>query len=84
MAGQIIFSDEARSDLRSIDRETALRLLHGLVRYVATEAGDVKQLQGHEPPQFRLRIGNCRIRFHKVVDGDFRILRVLHRSEAYR
>lgn len=84
MARSIIFSDEARADVRAIDRETALRLLHGLARYVATETGDVKQLQGHDPPQFRLRVGDYRLRFRKVGDSDLEILRVLHRRESYR
>ena len=46
-------------------------------------AGDVKRLQKIDPPEFRLRVGDWRVRFHqdrKII----RILRVLHRKEAYR
>jgi mRNA-degrading endonuclease RelE of RelBE toxin-antitoxin system len=43
----------------------------------------VKRLQGIDPPEFRLRIGDWRARFH--VDGQtIRILRVRNRREAYR
>ena len=38
----IIWSEEARADLRAIDRETALDILHCVDRYLATRNGDVK------------------------------------------
>ena len=49
MAGRVIFSDEARADIRAIDRETALRLLKALARFLETDAGNVKQLEGFDP-----------------------------------
>jgi len=30
MAQQVVFSAEARADIRAIDRETAIRILHSL------------------------------------------------------
>jgi hypothetical protein len=42
MARQAIFSDEARADIRGIERETALRLLRTLARFLETNAGNVK------------------------------------------
>jgi mRNA-degrading endonuclease RelE of RelBE toxin-antitoxin system len=65
MAKRVIFSDEARADIRAIDRETALRLLKALARFLETEAGNVKQLEGSDPPQFRLRIGDWRYIFRR-------------------
>ena len=46
MAQRVIFSDESRADIRAIDRETALRLLKALARFLETDAGNVKQLEG--------------------------------------
>ena len=83
MAKKIIWSDEARADVRAIDRSTALGLLEGLARFVFTESGDVKQLQGYNPIQFRLRLGDYRVRFRNLGDS-IEILRVRHRKEAYR
>jgi hypothetical protein len=57
MAQRVIFSGEARADIRAIDRDTALRLFKSLACLLETEAGDVKQLQGFDPPQYRFRIG---------------------------
>jgi hypothetical protein len=57
MPQRVIFSVEARADLRAIDHETALRLLSALTRFLATGTGNVKQLEEFDPPQYRLRIG---------------------------
>jgi mRNA-degrading endonuclease RelE of RelBE toxin-antitoxin system len=83
MAKRIVWSEEARADVRSIDRRTVLRLLNGLARFAFTESGDVKQLEGYQPPQFRLRLGDYRIRFRNLGDS-IEILRVRHRRQAYR
>ena len=84
MTQRVIFSIEARADLRAIDRETALRLLKALARFLATDAGNVKQLEGFDPPRYRLRIGNWRVIFRKSGDGVIEIIRVRNRREAYR
>jgi mRNA-degrading endonuclease RelE of RelBE toxin-antitoxin system len=83
MAKSIIWSDEARADVRAIDRSIALGLLEGLARFAFTESGDVKQLHGYDPPQFRLRLGDYRIRFRNLGDS-IEIVHVSHRKQAYR
>ena len=83
MGKSVIWNDQAKAQLRAIDQPTALRILHSLARYLETGEGDVKRLQGIEPPEFRLRIGDYRIRFHD--HGHLlRITAVKHRSDAYR
>jgi mRNA-degrading endonuclease RelE of RelBE toxin-antitoxin system len=84
MPQKVIFSIEARADLRAIDRETALRLLKALARFLSTDTGNVKQLEGFAPPRYRLRIGNWRVIFRKSGDGVIEIVRVRNRREAYR
>ena len=76
------WTDAAQHDLRSIDREHALNILHQLTDYGSTGHGDVKQLKGST--DFRLRIGDYRVRFERLEDGALRILQVKHRKEAYR
>ena len=83
MRRKIAWKEQARNDLRAIDRATALQILHGLDRFSATGEGDVKRLQNIEPPEFRLRIGNYRVRFIDLGDTIL-ILTVRHRREAYR
>lgn len=84
MGKRAIFSDEARADVRAIDRDIALRLLETLARFLETEAGDVKQLHGFEPPQYRLRIGDWRVIFRKSGEDTIDVVRVRNRREAYR
>jgi mRNA interferase RelE/StbE len=83
MLRRVVFSDEARSDVRTIDRATALRLLKALTRFLETDSGDVRQLEGFNPPMYRLRIGDWRILFRRRGDA-VEVVRVLNRSEAYR
>ena len=79
----IRWSDEARDDLRRIDRETALDILHCAGRYLATRNGDVKKLK---PPQtgFRLRCGDYRLFFEFRNETTIEIVGVRNRREAYR
>jgi mRNA-degrading endonuclease RelE of RelBE toxin-antitoxin system len=83
MARKIVWTDQAKADVRAIDQQTALRVLHALARFVTTEEGDVKRLRGIDPPEFRLRAGDYRIRFCDRGDT-IEILAVKHRREAYR
>jgi mRNA-degrading endonuclease RelE of RelBE toxin-antitoxin system len=83
MGKSVIWGDQAKAQLRVIDQPTALRVLHALARYLHTGEGDVKRLQDIEPPEFRLRVGEYRVRFHDQGDT-IRITAVKHRREAYR
>jgi mRNA-degrading endonuclease RelE of RelBE toxin-antitoxin system len=83
MGRKIAWTEQAKTDLRAIDQATALRILRIVGRYLATGVGDVKQLQDVEPPEFRLRVGDYRMRFHDLGDSIL-VLAVKHRREAYR
>jgi mRNA-degrading endonuclease RelE of RelBE toxin-antitoxin system len=79
----VIWSPEARADLRAIDRETAMQILYCLDRYLASRSGDVKKLK---PPRtdFRLRCGDYRLFFEPKGDNAIEITGVRNRREAYR
>ena len=79
----VIWSPMARAELRAIDREPAWQILQAIDRYLETGAGDVIKLQ---PPrtEFRLRCGDYRALFRKIDERSIEVLRVRHRSEAYR
>ena len=83
MARRIEWTSPARADVRRMDRQTAMKVLEGLAEYVLNGYGDVERLKGIDPPELRLRVGDYRVRFYD--HGDWvEILRVRHRSEAYR
>lgn len=79
----VIWAPQARSQLRSIDRETAMQILHCIDRYLASRSGDVKKLK---PPLvgFRLRCGDHRIFFDLRNEDTIEITAVMNRREAYR
>jgi len=83
MPKQVEWTPQARADVRRIDRQVALSLLEGLADYLLTGYGDVERVQGVEPLELRLRLGDYRVRFYDHGDR-IQILRVLHRREAYR
>jgi mRNA interferase RelE/StbE len=83
MLRKIAWRDQAKAQLRAIDQPTALRILHALARLISTGEGDVKRLQDIDPPEFRLRVGDYRVRFHDLGDA-IEVLAVRHRREAYR
>jgi mRNA-degrading endonuclease RelE of RelBE toxin-antitoxin system len=58
-------------------------LAGAILRFAQTGAGSVKALHGFHPPQFRLRVGDWRVRFHDHGDS-IEILRVTHRKDAYQ
>lgn len=79
----VLWSPEARTDLRAIDREPALQILYCVDLYLASRTGDVKKLK---PPLtgFRLRCGDYRVFFDLKNDDTIEITAVRHRKEAYR
>jgi mRNA-degrading endonuclease RelE of RelBE toxin-antitoxin system len=79
----VIWSPEARADLRAIDRESALQILYCVDRYSVSRSGDVKRLK---PPLtgFRLRCGDYRVFFDPHGDNAIHITGVRNRREAYR
>ena len=79
----VVWSTEARSDLRNIERNLALDILHCLDRYLKTRTGDIKRLKS-PLSGFRLRCGDYRIFFDQPSSNSMEILAVRHRREAYR
>ena len=78
-----IWSPEARSDLRAIERDIAMQILYCIDRYLASRTGDVKKLK---PPLtgFRLRCGDYRVFFDLKGENAIEITGVRNRRQAYR
>lgn len=83
MAKRIVWTEQAKADVRSIEQPIALQILKTLAPHLRTGEGATKQLQGVHPPMIRLRAQNHRVFFR--AHGDYlEINRVLDRKEAYR
>lgn len=83
MGKQIVWTDQAKTDIHRIEQPVALQILKTLGRYVLTGEGATKQLKGITPPLLRLRTQNHRVFFRDQGDH-LKIERVLDRKEAYR
>jgi mRNA-degrading endonuclease RelE of RelBE toxin-antitoxin system len=83
MAKRLVWTDQAKTDLRAIDQQPALQALKTLARFLKSGEGDIKQLHGYDPPLFRLRAQDYRV-FFRDKDDIITITRVLDRKEAYR
>ena len=80
---RIAWTEQAKADIRGVDRATAMRILHTLHRFAESGTGDVKALQG-EMEELRLRAGDYRLFFVCTGDDVIEVRRVRHRREAYR
>jgi mRNA-degrading endonuclease RelE of RelBE toxin-antitoxin system len=83
VAIKIEWSEEARADVRGLDRSAAMFVFDGLLRYAETGHGDVKTLQGEFAGRLRLRVGDYRVVFSCVAEG-IQVHGVKNRKEAYR
>ena len=84
MSWTAILTGSARRDLRRLDPPVASRILDALDRLAATGQGDIQRLRG-TPSEWRLRVGDWRVRFHyDAAMMTLEVLRILPRGEAYR
>ncbi len=80
---RIEWTDAAIDDMAALDKALARRVKQAVERFAAVGTGSVKKLQGVDPPEYRLRVGDWRVRFD--LDAvTVRVLRVRNRREAYR
>ncbi len=80
---EIEWTEAALADMAALDKDIARRVKQSVERFAETGAGNVRRLQGIDPPEFRLRVGDYRVRFHNEGET-VTVLRVRNRREAYR
>ena len=83
MAKGVAFTDQAKADLRAIPQPIALQILRTLARFLQSEEGNVKRLEGIEPPLYRLRTQDHRVLF-RDLGAYIEVTRVRNRKDAYR
>ncbi|MGA3097782.1 MAG: type II toxin-antitoxin system RelE/ParE family toxin [Bryobacteraceae bacterium] len=80
---EIEWAGTALEDMAALDKGVARRVKQAVERFADTGAGNVKRLQSIDLPEYRLRVGDCRVRFH-LDQETVQVLRVRNRREAYR
>jgi mRNA interferase RelE/StbE len=77
------WTEAALEDMAALDKPVARRVKRAIERFAETGAGNVKRLHGIDSPEYRLRVGDWRVRFDALGET-VRILRVGHRRQVYR
>jgi mRNA-degrading endonuclease RelE of RelBE toxin-antitoxin system len=80
---EIAWTEAAIDDMACLEKSIARRIKQSIERFAESGTGNIKRLQDVNPPEFRLRVGDYRVRFHSS-GATITILRVRHRREAYR
>jgi mRNA-degrading endonuclease RelE of RelBE toxin-antitoxin system len=76
-------TEEARADVRWLDRTTAMHIFDGVLHFARTGSSDRKKLQGDFAASYRLRLGDYRILL-QIQKKTLHITGVRQRREAYR
>jgi mRNA interferase RelE/StbE len=79
---RLVISRRFEKDLRRLDRQTRQRIL-GALDSLETDAYRGEKVVAQETGNWRLRVGDWRIRYD-IVGNTVHILRVRHRREVYR
>lgn len=83
MPKRVVFTDQAKDDIRAIPQPAAIQILRTIARFLESEEGNVKRLQGFEPPLYRLRTQDHRVLF-RDQGAYIQVIRVRDRKDAYR
>lgn len=79
---EVEWTEPALADMAGLDKRLGRRIKQAVERFAATGAGNIKRLQGVEPPEYRMRVGDYRARFH--LEASPRPLPFEHRNRAAR
>lgn len=80
---RIAWTKRAEKEGGRLPQDVRQRIVHALERYAAEQHGDVRKVRNAEPKQWRLRVGDYRVRFR--LRGDvLEVLHVGHRRDVYR
>jgi len=85
MSREVRWLPRAQKDLKRLDPPSRARLVRAVTDFAQTGQGDVRRMVNVTPPEFRLRVGVWRVRFSRDDEHQLiHVLRVRHRSKAYR
>ncbi len=80
---QILWTPSGAKDFDRLPAEVQEQIYDGLYHLVQTGSGDLQHLAGAHGVEWRLRVGDYRVRF-TLYDGSLLVLRARKRGEAYR
>ncbi len=85
MSWRAEYAGHAWRDLRNLDKAAAEGVISAIDRLAEAEPGDFIQLAGHDPLEWRLDVGQYRVRFAFLHETQtIEVLRVFPRGRAYQ
>jgi mRNA interferase RelE/StbE len=82
---EIRWLPHSQRDLKKLDPPIRRRVIDAVKQFAQAGTGDVVRLVDVEPPEYRLRVGDWRVRFNRDEERRvLNVLRVLPRGKAYR
>ena len=82
-AASVKYKASAASDLERLDRAIALRILTKIEKSLVERDPAGEPLTGEFDGLFRLRVGDYRVIYARIVTG-YLVLRIGHRGDVYR
>ncbi|MBI4312597.1 MAG: type II toxin-antitoxin system RelE/ParE family toxin [Chloroflexi bacterium] len=82
MPGKIEWTNRAVKDIGEVNPKDRASIIQALDTLLETRQGDILKLHG-ATREWRLWVGDWRVRFSFLDNGNILILRVLDRREAY-
>jgi mRNA interferase RelE/StbE len=73
----------AVKDMDKLPAKDATRIRTAVAEFASSGVGDVRKLRGSSPTEWRLRVGEWRVRF-TLEAMTLIVLHVRHRGDAYR
>ena len=83
MAGKILYKASVRHDLKQIDPKKVKRILREITAVLGEDPRSGEALHGEFEGLYKLRLGEYRVIYALIEEGVL-VLRVRHRSKAYR
>jgi len=83
LAGRILYKSSVRHDLKRIDPKKIKRVLREITIVLGGNPRSGEALHGEFEGLYKLRVGDYRVIYALIEEGVL-ILRIRHRSKAYR
>ncbi|MFW6139420.1 MAG: type II toxin-antitoxin system RelE family toxin [Spirochaetota bacterium] len=83
MEYNIAYKSSVKKDLKKIDKNESLRILHAIEDVLKKDPFKGKELKGEYEGLFSYRIGDYRI-IYTILGSTIIILRISHRKDAYK
>jgi mRNA interferase RelE/StbE len=83
LAGRILYKSSVRHDLKQIDPKKVKRVLREITTVLGGNPRNGEALHGEFDGLYKLRVGEYRV-IYTLIEKGVLVLRIRHRSKAYR